>query len=225
MPFLRRPGGNGNTSQILKGSEQAEAWAKQGATSMTWVDDVILVFLALGLVEGLRRGLLAGGLAVIGYGVAWIVATRNNAAFGTFLDHRLGIAGRLTSAAGAAAPTLKGVVVRPIAPVVTRIVDDLAYIILFLVVMAVASMVVRLAARVPLGLLSFPNRLGGAALGIARNALVVLVIWALVAPYLITPGGPMAQAVSHSRVLPVLTALAGYVPFVGHLIPVGSHIP
>lgn len=192
---------------------------------MTWVDDVILVFLALGLLEGIRRGLLVGGLSVVGYIVAWVVATRENLAFGTFLDNKFGITGRLTSAVGTAAPALSGAVVRPITPVVTRVVDDIAYVALFLAIMIVASMVVRVIARVPLGLLSFPNRLGGAALGVARNALLVLVIWALAAPYLVTPGGPAANAVAHSRVLPVLTALAGRVPFVGHLLPVGAHIP
>lgn len=192
---------------------------------MTWVDDVILVFLALGLLEGIRRGLLVGGLSVIGYIVAWVVATRENMALGTFLDQKFGIVGRLDAAAGSAAPALSGVVVRPINPVATRVVDDIAYVLLFLAVMIVASMVVRVVARVPLGLLSVPNRLGGAALGVARNALLVLVIWAIAAPYVVTPGGPMAHAVTHSQVLPILTTLAGHVPYVGHLLPVGTHIP
>jgi uncharacterized membrane protein required for colicin V production len=192
---------------------------------MTWLDDVILVFLGLGLFEGLRRGLLVEGLTVVAYAAAWVVATRENVALGTYLDHRFGITGRLTSAAGSAAPALSSVVVRPIAPVVTRVVDDIAYGLLFVAVLLLASWVVRLLAHVPLGLLAAPNRLGGALFGAARNALLVLVIWAVAVPYLTTPGAPLAHAVAHSRVLPVLTHLAGFVPLVGHLLPVGVHVP
>lgn len=191
---------------------------------MTWVDWVILAFLAYGAWEGLRRGLLAGSLAIIAYAVAWMAATRFSVPFGTYLDHRLGLVARFQSATQSAAPALSGVLVKPVTPLLTRVVDDIAYGIVLVAILLVASMVVKVVARVPLGLLAAPNRLGGLLLGAARNALIVLILWAVLAPYAASAGPPIAPAVDGSRLLHMAAQLSTRLPVVGHLTPIGSVI-
>jgi uncharacterized membrane protein required for colicin V production len=191
---------------------------------MTWVDWVILVFLALGAWEGLRRGLLVGALTIASYAVAWIVAVRLSVPFGTFLDHRFDLVSRLQAATEGAAPAIGGLVVKPVTPVLTRVVDDVAYVLIILGVLAAASLVLRALARLPMGLLAAPNRLGGFLLGAARNALIVLIVWGLVAPYAVNAGPPISSAVDHSRLLAAAARVTVRLPVVGALLPVGRSV-
>jgi uncharacterized membrane protein required for colicin V production len=191
---------------------------------VTWVDWVIVAFLALGAWEGLRRGLFAGALAIASYAVAWLAAARLSVPLGTFLDHRFGIVARLQSSVAAAAPGVGSLVVRPVAPVLTRVVDDIAYVLVLLAVLAAASVAVRVVSRLPLGLLAGPNRLGGLLLGAARNAVIVLIVWAVLAPYAVTAGPPISSAVDRSRLLAVAASLTARLPAVGALLPVGSAV-
>ena len=188
---------------------------------MTWVDWVIIAFVAFGAWEGMRRGLLVGALTIVSYVVAWILAVRLSVPFGTFLDHRFGIVARIQTATSSAVPAIGGLVVQPVAPVLTRVVDDAAYVLVILGVLAAASMVLRVVAHFPLGLLAAPNRLGGFLLGAARNALIVLIVWGLVAPYAVTAGPPISPAVDHSRLLGAAARLTVHLPVVGSLLPVG----
>ena len=189
---------------------------------MTWVDWVIIVFVAFGAWEGVRRGLLVGALTIVSYVVAWVAAVRLSVPFGTFLDHRFGIVERLQSATTSAVPAIGGLVVQPVTPLITRVVDDAAYVLVIIGVLAAASMVLRVVAHLPMGLLAAPNRLGGLVLGAARNAVIVLIVWSLVAPYAISAGPPIAGAVDHSRLLADAARLTVHLPVVGSLLPVGS---
>ncbi len=191
---------------------------------MTWVDWVILAFLALGAWEGMRRGLLVGGLTIVSYVVAWVVAVRLSVPFGTFLDRRLGLVSRFQAATVGAAPAIGGLVVKPVTPVFTRVVDDIAYVLIILAVMAAASMVVRVLAHLPMGLLAAPNRLGGLLLGAARNAVIVLIVWGLVAPYAVNAGPPISVAVDHSRLLAAAARVTVRLPVVGTLLPIGRTV-
>lgn len=191
---------------------------------MTWVDWVIVAFLAYGAWEGLRRGLLAGSLAIIAYAVAWFAATRLSVPFGTYLDHKFGLVARFQSAARTAAPAIGGAVVKPVTPLFTRVVDDVAYALVLIGVLVVASMIVKVVAKVPLGLLAGPNRLGGMLLGAARNALIVLIVWAVLAPYAATAGPPIAPAFDGSRILHIAAHWSKRLPLVGHLMPIGTVI-
>jgi uncharacterized membrane protein required for colicin V production len=191
---------------------------------MTWVDWLIVGFLVLGAWDGLRRGLLAGGLSIAAYVVAWLAAARLSVPLGTYIDRRFGLVAGLERAANGAAPAIGSLVVKPVTPLFTRIVDGIAYVLVLAAVLVVASMVVRVAARLPLGLLSAPNRLGGFLLGAAKNALIVLIVWALVAPYAVSAGPPIAPAVDGSRLLALAARLTVRLPAIGHLLPVGSAV-
>ena len=191
---------------------------------MTWVDWVIVAFLAFGAWEGLRRGLLAGALAIVAYAVAWLAATRYSVPLGTYLDHKLRLVARFQSATQSAAPALGGVLVKPVTPLLTRVVDDIAYGLVVVAVLLAASLVVKVVARFPLGLLAAPNRFGGLLLGAARNGLIVLILWAVLAPYAATAGPPIAPAFNRSRILHMAAQLSTRLPVVGHLMPIGSVI-
>lgn len=191
---------------------------------MTWVDWVIVAFLAYGAWEGLRRGLLAGSLAIVAYAVAWFAATRFSVPLGTYLDHKFGLVARFQTAARTAAPAIGSAVVKPVTPLFTRVVDDVAYALVLIGVLVVASLIVKVVARVPLGLLAGPNRLGGLLLGAARNGLIVLIVWAVLAPYAVTAGPPIAPAVDHSTILRMAAHWTRRLPVVGHLMPIGSGI-
>ncbi len=191
---------------------------------MTWVDWVIVVFLALGAWEGVRRGLVVGALTIVSYVVAWVLAARLSVPLGTYLDHRLGLVARFQAATAGAAPAIGGLVVKPVTPLFTRVVDDIAYVLVVLGVLAAASLVVRVIAHVPLGLIAGPNRLGGLLLGAARNAVIVLIVWGLVAPYAVTAGPPIQGAVDHSRLLAEAARITVHLPVVGSLLPVGRSV-
>lgn len=191
---------------------------------MTWVDWLILAFLALGAWEGVRRGLVVGALTIVSYVAAWVIAARLSVPVGTFLDRRFGLVARFQSATRGALPAVGGLVVKPVTPLFTRVVDDIAYVLVVLAVLAAASIVVRAIAHLPLGLLAGPNRLGGLLLGAARNAIIVLIVWGLLAPYAVTAGPPIQGAVDHSRLLSTAARLTIRLPVVGGLLPVGRAV-
>jgi|GEM_PF-4498406 len=191
---------------------------------MTWVDYVILAFLALGAWEGMRLGLIAGALSIVSYVIAWLAAVRFAVPLGTFLDQKLGLVQRLQTFAGAASPAVGHVLVQPVTPLLTRVVDDIAYVLVLIAVLLAASWVIRLIAHVPLGLLGGPNRLGGLLLGAARNAMFVLIVWALVAPYAVSAGAPIGPAVDHSRILHIANSFSSKLPAIGKLLPIGKVI-
>lgn len=192
---------------------------------MTWVDWLIIVFLALGAWEGVRRGLLGGVLTIVSYVAAWVAAARLSVPFGTFLDHRLGLVARFQAATQAAAPAIGGLVVKPVTPLFTRVVDDIAYVLVLMGVLVAASLVLRVIAHLPLGLLAGPNRLGGLLLGAVRNAVIVLIVWGLVAPYAVSAGPPISTAVDHSQLLAAAAKLIVHLPVLGQRLPIGRAIP
>jgi hypothetical protein len=158
-------------------------------------------------------------LSLAAYGAAWYAASRLSLPLGRYLQARLGWASPT-----ALAPVLPPAWAHAAQPVVAQAVTDLAYVLLFLGVLAGASALVRLIEHMPLGLLRWPNRLGGALFGGLRNALLVALAWALAAPYALAAGGGVTHAVERSRLLAQLGHLVAHLPALGHLLFTGVRL-
>jgi uncharacterized membrane protein required for colicin V production len=187
---------------------------------MSWLDWVILAFVALGVWHGLRLGLIAEALAIAAYVVAWAVASRYDVPAGTFLADKLGIAAVGANLGHAA----QGVTIAPVSPILTRATDDAAFVLLFLLTRFVIGLVARAAAALPLGLAGVPNRVLGGALGGVRNLVLVLIAWAVLSPYLVTGSGPLTGPVHASALLPLFANLTAHLPVIGAGSPVGSGV-
>lgn len=186
---------------------------------MTWVDWVIVVFVALGVARGFRSGFLSEAVAIAAYVLAWVVAIRFSAPLGTELADRLGVAGLAvhTTVTG-------GLGVSPVSPFFTRLADDAAFVILFLLCRAIVGMFAGYLSRLQLGAVGSLNRVFGGGLGGLRNFVVVLILWTVLAPYLVRAGGPSATSLHASAILPFLAQLTAHIPLVGPAAPVGGGV-
>ena len=155
---------------------------------MNVVDWIALVYLALGLLAGWRRGLLALALIIAGYFVSYLVAQD--------LYMPLAHAADL-SVIPAVAKIPGGQALTGVAPGAVRAVT-------FVLVMLVADVVVSIIASRFVGVNRLPvvgglNRAGGALLGLAEHAFIVAILMYALVSVLGGPLAPVQNLILHSK--------------------------
>lgn len=162
---------------------------------MNVVDWIVLAYLAIGLLNGWRRGLLSLVIIIAGYAVAYLVARQFYVPLATLADARI-------------LPTMLRT---PMGSVAAKLAPGAVQAIAFLFILFVVDIVVGLIAAPFVGANRIPvvgslNRAGGALLGLAEHGFIVVVLLNVVVAVLGGSLGPVKTLVQHSA---MYTALLG----------------
>ena len=166
---------------------------------MNWIDYGIIAILALGVISGLRKGLIRSISSIICLLVSILVAKTYYRAVTIFLVENTPIQEKITSFLSEKA-FVKSMILAPVGEsavfsISNNFTSDLNSFVTVLIINAISVLMIFLVARLILGfaegflvgVVEMPglrevNSIGGALIGLAKNVLVIMLIFTIITP-------------------------------------------
>ena len=183
---------------------------------MNWVDYAIIAVLAIGIISGMRKGLIMSISSIICLLASIMVAKTYYKAVTIFIVENTSLEEKITGFLSEKA-FVRNMILAPtgdsaVFSISKNFTSDLNAFITVLIINAISVLAIFLAARLILGLaegllagavempgLREVNRLGGAFVGLVKNVLIIMLIFTVITPAsAIKPLAPLADGIEAS---------------------------
>lgn len=184
----------------------------RGNLGVHWIDLAILLYIAIGAVSGLRRGLVTVLFSLAGYIVGIIIATQYQAALTQSLMTTLPIDRWTRHLLPGPASTVPGYTIQA-----DNLIHMLIALLVFLVIVGAVEFIGRLIGEFltrvvkTLRITGFLNKLGGAVAGLAEHGILIGLLVTLIFALPLLNHSPLTMALRHDRLVMTLAGLFGHI--------------